>query len=98
MSELLLDRQTEQFSLVLEFLDEAVTFVSNDGRIRYANTACGSLYGYSRSELEGRSIDVLVPPEGASNEGMRSDERWEEDAMGVRETERRSFPISYPRR
>jgi len=83
LSELLLGRRMEQFSFALEFLGEAVTFVSNDGRIRYANTACESLYGYSRSELEGRSIDILVPPEGASNGGMRPDERGEGDAIGT---------------
>ncbi|MFO0576165.1 MAG: PAS domain S-box protein [Polyangia bacterium] len=49
------------FRLVLDSAPDAMLVVDDKGVIRYANQQAAPLFGYSRSELEGLSVDTLVP-------------------------------------
>jgi PAS domain S-box-containing protein len=49
------------FRLVLDSAPDAMLVVDDKGVIRFANQQAAPLFGYSRAELEGLSVDVLVP-------------------------------------
>src|SRR5262249_45323487 len=54
----------EQFyRSVLERAPDAFLVVDADGTIHLANEQCEKLFGYSRAELVGQSVDILVPDE-----------------------------------
>jgi PAS domain S-box-containing protein len=46
---------------VLEDAPSSAVVIRDDGRIAYANRSAVTLFGYSRAELVGRSIDMLLP-------------------------------------
>ena len=46
---------------VLEFAPDAMVILDDAGQIRLANAAAERLFGYSREELAGRPVDVLIP-------------------------------------
>jgi PAS domain S-box-containing protein len=46
---------------VLEFAPDAMVIVDHAGQIRLANAATEQLFGYSREELAGRPVEVLIP-------------------------------------
>src|SRR5262249_15967889 len=48
---------------VLESSPGAIVIVNHTGEIVYLNSLASKLFGYDRSELLGRSIEILVPPE-----------------------------------
>lgn len=54
-------RAEERFQRVTEALPIGVVVIDNDGVIHMANPNMGTMFGYSRSELEGQSIATLVP-------------------------------------
>jgi PAS domain S-box-containing protein len=55
-------RATEQFfRSVLELAPDGIMVVDADGAIRLANAQCEKLFGYSRSELIGKKVEMLVP-------------------------------------
>lgn len=47
---------------VLEAVSDACLLIAEDGCIRFANRAAGTMFGYAPEELLARNIDVLVPP------------------------------------
>ncbi|HXP92560.1 MAG TPA: histidine kinase dimerization/phospho-acceptor domain-containing protein, partial [Candidatus Binatia bacterium] len=49
------------FNLVVEAAPNAMVLASDSGRIVYVNAQTESLFGYSRDELLGQSIELLVP-------------------------------------
>jgi two-component system, LuxR family, sensor kinase FixL len=51
----------EQFRLVVEAAPNAMIIVNNEGRISLVNTQAEAVFGYSRQELIGRPIEMLVP-------------------------------------
>lgn len=51
----------ERFRLVVDGVPIAMLMVDGDGRIALANAQAESLFGYSRAELLGQRIDMLVP-------------------------------------
>jgi diguanylate cyclase (GGDEF)-like protein/PAS domain S-box-containing protein len=56
----------ERQSIYLQILDAspcAMMRVDPEGRIQLANRACTQILGYSPDELQGRSVDELVPEE-----------------------------------
>ncbi len=61
-----LDRSLLQDSWadILEHLPDAVFIVAGEaeGGIRYLNAQATQMFGYERSELIGRSIEILIPP------------------------------------
>jgi len=46
---------------LLQAAPDAILAVDEDGRILFANAQAERLFGYSRAELMGQSVDVLVP-------------------------------------
>src|ERR1700723_2198980 len=53
---------TEQlFEQFLELALDAVVIVDKEGRIKRVNRRAEKLFGYSRDELLGREIEVLIP-------------------------------------
>src|SRR5689334_6595969 len=49
------------FPSFLEAAPDAMVIVGQDGRIQLVNGQAEKLFGYSRSELVGQLVDVLVP-------------------------------------
>jgi len=47
---------------LIEMFPDGIAFVSEDGSIRYANERLVQLSGFSREELLGEPVEVLVPP------------------------------------
>lgn len=47
---------------VLEAIPFAMVMTDEDGWIRQVNAACERLFGYERTELIGRAVEVLLPP------------------------------------
>ena len=55
-------RETEQFfRSVLELAPDGLMVVDEQGVIQLANAQCEKLFGYTREELIGQSVDMLVP-------------------------------------
>jgi PAS domain S-box-containing protein len=55
-------KKTEaRFQALLESAPDAMVIVNSDGRIELANQQTEKLFGYSRPELVGQSVDILVP-------------------------------------
>jgi PAS domain S-box-containing protein len=57
-------RETEQYYRgVLELAPDGLMVVDANGVIHLANAQCESLFGYTREELLGKTVEVLVPSE-----------------------------------
>ena len=55
-------RETEQFfRSVLELAPDGLMVVDAEGVIRLANAQCEKLFGYTREELIGQPVEMLVP-------------------------------------
>lgn len=54
-------RGTAEFTAVLEAVPDAVVCVDPDGRISFANSLAGRLFGYPPSDLAGLPVEVLIP-------------------------------------
>ena len=55
-------RETEQFfRSVLELAPDALMVVGSNGVIELANAQCEKLFGYTRDELIGQKVEMLVP-------------------------------------
>ena len=54
-------RGEEEFRLVVEAAPNAMVIVNGEGRITLVNAQTEVLFGYTRPELIGQSIDMLVP-------------------------------------
>ncbi|MCL4294638.1 MAG: PAS domain S-box protein [Anaerolineae bacterium] len=53
----------EQFRLVVEASPNAIILVDPAGRIHLVNRQAETLFGYTREELLGQSVELLVPPQ-----------------------------------
>lgn len=51
----------DKFKALLESAPEAMIIVNREGRIELINAQTERLFGYSRAELLGKSVDMLVP-------------------------------------
>lgn len=49
------------FRNLLESAPDAIIIVARDGRIELVNTQVENAFGYTRAELVGQSVDILVP-------------------------------------
>ena len=56
-----LTKSEERFRQVVESTPSAMVMVDTTGRIEMINAQAETLFGYPRTQLMGRSIDVLVP-------------------------------------
>src|SRR6478672_295284 len=56
----------ERFRRLLEAAPDAILEVNDDGRITLANAAAERMFGYSRAELMGQTIEMLVPEDKRS--------------------------------
>ncbi len=54
-------RAEEQFQLVVESSPSGVVMADNQGKIILVNKETENLFGYTRDELIGQSVDMLVP-------------------------------------
>ena len=55
-------RETEKFFRnVLELAPDGLMVVNSDGVIQLANAQCEELFGYTREELIGKPVEILVP-------------------------------------
>jgi PAS domain S-box-containing protein len=54
-------RAEERFRIAVESAPNAVVMINQDGHIVLVNSQTEQLFGYSRDELLGQSIDILVP-------------------------------------
>ncbi len=45
----------------LEFMPDAVLVTGPDGSMRYANRAAEALFGYDRTDLLGKPVEILIP-------------------------------------
>lgn len=52
----------ERFRALLESAPDAMVIVDPSGRIAMANAQTENLFGYSRDELVGQLVEVLIPP------------------------------------
>ncbi len=66
---------TEQFfRSVLELAPDGLMVTDDSGRIKLANAKCEELFGYTRAELVGQPVEILVPEEvRARHPGLRSE-------------------------
>jgi len=53
--------ETELLPLLVEQAPDAVVFADNDGIIREWNPAAERIFGHSRDEAIGQSLDIIVP-------------------------------------
>ncbi len=50
------------FQLIVESSPNSIVLVNKEGKIAYVNTQTEKLFGYARSELIGKLVEVLLPP------------------------------------
>ena len=62
--------QVDRFALTIESLPNAVVLVEADGKIALVNAELERLFGYSREELIGRSVEMLLPVVGREGPGI----------------------------
>ncbi|WP_322857807.1 PAS domain-containing sensor histidine kinase [Mycobacterium shigaense] len=56
-------RAETMFHGLLESAPDAMVIVASDGRIMLANARTDQMFGYSREELIGCTVEVLIPPQ-----------------------------------
>jgi PAS domain S-box-containing protein len=57
-----LNRREAQSRIIIESLPTALLMADREGRILLVNSQAESLFGYSRDELMGKPVEMLVPP------------------------------------
>jgi PAS domain S-box-containing protein len=60
-AELALEASEAKFAGILEIAGDAILSIDADSRIRLFNAAAERLFGYSRGEILGQPIDLLIP-------------------------------------
>ena len=84
------ERKLKIFSDAVEGAHDGVLMSDLNGRINYVNESIEKLFGYSREELMGKSLDSLSEnPEVAKDifETVRDKGRWDGEVLSVRKDE-----------
>jgi diguanylate cyclase (GGDEF)-like protein/PAS domain S-box-containing protein len=76
-------QQAERLRIIVNSMDEGLMIVEADGRIQYANPACGRYLGYGSNELAGLALGDLLMP-AVTDEYLDYFRAW----LDERETER----------
>lgn len=66
------------FEQLFEFTPDPIVVVADSGEIVQVNVAAEKVFGWPRSELEGRFIEVLVPPEIEPRHEALRNSYWDE--------------------
>ncbi|MFA4901785.1 MAG: PAS domain S-box protein [Desulfobaccales bacterium] len=79
-------------ALVLESMGEAVTGISEDGHIVFANPAAYTMFGYPEGELTGQPVTVLndLPPEESERFAREIIERLQKEGTWTGEVQNRT--------
>jgi PAS domain S-box-containing protein len=70
-------REASRFRELLEAAPDAIVKVDRGGRIVLMNRATESLFGYSRKELVGQPVELLVPDSQRKGHGRTRAEYWD---------------------
>jgi two-component system, sensor histidine kinase and response regulator len=84
------ERERAMLATMVESSDDAILAISPDLRVMSWNRGAGRLLGYSRDEIIGESVDLLLPPDSRhiSRQMMLEDiERMSKDPSIVRRAE-----------
>ncbi|NNK64243.1 MAG: PAS domain S-box protein, partial [Gemmatimonadetes bacterium] len=65
--------QSQNYQAIFERSPDGILLVDAVGVIREANPMAQQLFGYTRDELEGMSVDRLVPPHVRPDHGSHRD-------------------------
>jgi PAS domain S-box-containing protein len=67
----------EKFKALLESAPDAMVIVNEQGKIVIVNSQTIKLFGYSREELEGQPVELLIPPKYAHHHKKHRDGYFE---------------------
>ena len=54
------------FQLIVEAAPNAMILINHEAKIDYINTALEQLFGYTKDELMGQPVEILIPPRFAT--------------------------------
>lgn len=75
-------REEQKFRSLLESAPDAIVIVDHSGRIQLVNAQTANLFGYSREELLGQPVEILVPQRfRAQHERVRAEYSQEPRAL-----------------
>ena len=57
-------RSSRRFHDLFEFSPDAIVITDRDGTVRLANCKAEAMFGWSRTDLAGQDIELLIPAEG----------------------------------
>jgi PAS domain S-box-containing protein len=66
-------RAEEKFRLAIEASPQAIILMNVEGQINLVNAQAEALFGYTRAELLGQSVEMLVPPPFRAHHGQQRD-------------------------
>jgi PAS domain S-box-containing protein len=81
----MIKQDQEIFNILLEAISEAVIIVDEKQHIMEANSIVETIFGYSKDEIRGKSIEVLIPTKfrkGHSKNVERFIEEYQRSKMG----------------
>src|SRR5215469_5368646 len=90
-------QRDESFRLVVEAAPYAMVMVNREGRILLVNAQTEKLFGYSREELLGQTVEILAPETLRDlHSGLRNDFIKEPRAVGREVRARRKDGSQFP--
>ena len=60
------------YKQIIDFAQDGILFADQDGNIQLWNSGAETIFGYTREEAIGKSLDLIVPEKlrGAALEGL----------------------------
>jgi PAS domain S-box-containing protein len=95
------EAQRDRFVQLLEAMPDATVVVDKDGKIVLVNAGAETMFGYTRNELLGKPVDMLVPEasratHGGHRAGYMSDPRRRQMGAGLDLRARRKDGSLFP--